>query len=309
MLNDFIASDEIATGPEMPHGGAVGETMTTRIPARSKRQAMDWSLALISQGIESTIDHSDEGWGLIVDSGEQERALSTIRQYRTENFRWRWRQEIRPEILFDWTSAAWVLLVCLFYWLQAETISLRDAGLMDSAAVSRGEWWRLFTAIFLHADAAHLVANAAFGLFLLGLTMGRYGTGLGLLAAYLAGAGGNALAWILFKDHLSLGASGMVMGCVGLLTAQSFLMLRKHPKALKYLLSGVAGGVMLFILLGLNPGSDVLAHFGGFFAGLLLGSLLSLRPRLAQNTAVNLLAGILFCVFVTLSWWLAIAKR
>ena len=57
-----------------------------------------------------------------------------------------------------------------------------------------------------------------------------------------------------------------------------------------------------------SPGSDVLAHFGGFFTGLLLGSLLTLWPRLARSTAVNLSAGALFCLLVTLTWWLAIAK-
>jgi rhomboid protease GluP len=282
--------------------------MTARIPARSKRQAMDWSLALISQGIESTIDYSEAGWGLIVESEEQDRALGTIRQYRVENFRWHWRQEIRPEVHFDWASLAWVLLICLFYRLETGTSSLHDAGLMDSAAVSRGEWWRLFTAIFLHADPAHLAANATFGLLLLGLAMGHYGTGVALLAAYLAGAAGNAAAWIFLKIHLSLGASGMVMGCLGLLTAQSFALLRNNPSAVKYLLGGVAGGVMLFVLMGLDPGSDVLAHFGGFLTGLLLGSILTLWPRLAQNTVANLLAGILFCLLVTFTWWLAIAK-
>ena len=34
-----------------------------RIPTRSQRQAMDWSLVLVSQGIESTIDHSEDGDG------------------------------------------------------------------------------------------------------------------------------------------------------------------------------------------------------------------------------------------------------
>ena len=269
---------------------------------------MDWSLALISQGIESTIDHSDAGWALIVATDEQDRALGTIRQYRAENSRWRWRQEIRPEILFDWTSVVWVVLISLFYWLETRNASLRDAGLMDSAAVSRGAWWRLFTAVFLHADPAHLAANATFGLLLLGLTMGRYGSGIGLLAAYLAGAGGNAVAWFFFRNHLSLGASGMVMGCLGLLTAQSPRLLRNNPHALKYLFSGVAAGVLLFVLMGLDPQSDVLAHFGGFLTGLLLGILLALRPRFACSAAINLSASVLFCLLVVFAWWRAIAN-
>ena len=37
-----------------------------KIPARSRRQALDWSLVLVSQGIETTIDADTDGaqWGL-----------------------------------------------------------------------------------------------------------------------------------------------------------------------------------------------------------------------------------------------------
>jgi len=56
------------------------EPQAIRIPAHSKRQAMDWSLLLLSQGIESIIDHSDEsGWGLVVSSNEHQRALRLIK--------------------------------------------------------------------------------------------------------------------------------------------------------------------------------------------------------------------------------------
>ena len=38
--------------------------------------------------------------------------------------------------------------------------------------------------MWLHADVGHFATNATFGLVLLGLVMGRYGTGVGLLAAH-----------------------------------------------------------------------------------------------------------------------------
>lgn len=298
--------------------------MTIRISTHSRRQAMDWSLALISQGIQSTIeDTSESGWGLVVDESDHPRALETIRKYQAENRRWPWRRPIQENVLFDWGSLAWVGMIAAFYWLQTAHPQLRDAGIMDGMAVSQGEWWRLITAVFLHADLGHLATNASIGFVLLGLAMGRYGTGAGLLAGLLAGIGGNASTWFTFKSHLSLGASGMVLGCVGLLAAQAFepRLSAKDPGSAnlgtaplesrkrvqwKYVLSGLAGGLMLFALLGLSPDSDVVAHFGGFVSGTVLGIVLSRLPTRRFPGFFNLLAGSAFVLIAALAWWRAL---
>ncbi len=282
--------------------------MTARIVARSRREAMDWSLVLVSQGIESTIDSNPEiGWGLVVSQLDYPRAVETLRLYRAENRGWPWRREISSKgVFFDWGAMGWVVLVGIFFWFQSHArLDFQGAGLMDAVAVSHGEWWRLFTAIFLHADLGHFAMNAAIGFFLLGLTMGNVGRGFGLLAAYLAGVGGNVATWVVFSGgHRSLGASGMVMGCVGLLASQSLFFRRSG--SWKYALGGVAAGGMLFALLGLSPDSDVLAHFGGFVSGLLLGGVLLLAPRVCRSTAANVVAGFVFCALVILPWWAAL---
>ena len=270
---------------------------------------MDWSLVLVSQGIETTIDQAEDGgeWSLLVPGQDYGTAIKAIRQYHLENRGWPWQQQVfRPGFLFDWGALAWVLLAGMFFWLSTST-DLKTAGTMDGAAVAHGQWWRLFTAVWLHADLAHLATNASIGLILLGLTMGRYGTGVGLLAAYLAGAGGNLLAGLLsLQTHRSLGASGMVMGCLGLLAVQSLSLWRQTPHATKFILSGLCGGVMLFALLALTPGTDVMAHLGGFACGLLLGALFNLVPAIAQKPAANLLGGLVFALLVIMPWWLTL---
>ena len=45
------------------------------IPTRSRKQARDWSLVLISQGIEATILHEEGAWVLLVSPAEHARAL------------------------------------------------------------------------------------------------------------------------------------------------------------------------------------------------------------------------------------------
>jgi membrane associated rhomboid family serine protease len=270
---------------------------------------MDWSLVLVSQGIESIIRYSpDAGWQLEVSGNDYETALEVISHYRAENQRWLWQREyFKPGLLFDWGSLAWVVLIIFFYGLSAYGMDLDHFGRMDSVALVKGQWWRLFTAVWLHADLAHLAGNATFGLVLLGLALARYGTGVGLLASYLAGAGGN-LASALFttQPHYSLGASGMVMGSLGLLAIQSIYIWRRTPQSSQYIVARLVGGLMLFLLLGLAPGTDTLAHLGGFLGGILLGALASLRPNLGKRAGINLLAGLLFVALVIYPWWLAL---
>ncbi len=267
---------------------------------------------LVSQGIETTIDYSEDesGWGLIVAPQDLERALDAVRLYRLENRGWPWQQPVfRAEFLFDWGSLAWAGLVGIFFWLQVHT-DIRAAGIMESTKVAQGEWWRLFTATWLHADVGHLATNATFGVLLLGLAMGRFGTGVGLLAVYLAGIIGNVASWILgITPHASLGASGVVMGGLGLLAVQSVALLRDKLASTRVVITGVCAGAMLFVLLGLSPEADVLAHAGGFVGGIAFGILLSFFPEWTKRTAWNLAAGAIFSALVVLPWWLALKHR
>jgi membrane associated rhomboid family serine protease len=63
---------------------------------------------------------------------------------------------------------------------------------------------------------------------------------------------------------------------------------------------------MLFVLVGLHPGSDVAAHLGGFVAGTVLGFLLALDGRLAARPIVNSLAALLLATLIVGSWRLAL---
>jgi rhomboid protease GluP len=285
------------------------QSTASTISARSRVEAMDCSLALISQGIESTIERGENnvGWFVLVAPEDYELALETIRLYRLENRGWGLRREVfQPGLLFDWLSVGWVALVCTLFWINATRVDLETPGVLDTLAVSHGQWWRLFTAVWLHADVAHLASNATFGVVLLGLSMGRYGAGVALVSAYLAGVGGNLLSWLAASQpHLGLGASGMVMGCLGLLAIQSISIWSKTLRLGKDFLVGLFGGVMLFVLVGVAPGTDVVAHFGGFVAGLVLGSVLSPFLRELRKPFPNALCAVCFAALVVWPWWLA----
>jgi membrane associated rhomboid family serine protease len=284
---------------------------STSIPANSRQEAMDWSLVLISQGIESRIHYLEESstWMVEVAVADHERALASINQYRKENRGWPWQRQVsRSGLRFDWGCVGWLFLIIMFYWLDQH--SNLTAGLLDTRAVTEGQCWRLFTALWLHADLGHLATNAALGLLLSGLVMGRFGTGLGLLSICLTGIGGNLASWLLASTpHISLGASGMVMGCVGLLTAQRPSQFWTSPPPYRKLVTSLCGGIMLFVLLGLEPKSDVVAHGGGFLSGLMIGWILCLAPTRWRKPSSDLAAGIVFVLLVTLPWLIALRDR
>jgi rhomboid protease GluP len=251
------------------------------MPARSRRQAMDWGLVLASQGIEAVINKSEEGWSLLVEPQDIDRAQAAVRQYQLENRGWRWRQPL-PEAggLFHWGSLGWAAaIVALYYWSEIRFPGIKDAGIIDSEKVRHGQWWRLFTAVTLHENFSHVMANATTGFVLIGLAMARYGAGVGLLAAFLAGVIGNVASLLVYwEPHLSLGASGMVMGALGLVTVQSFAFWRKYRPGGRFFFRAVAAGLMILALLGFSPESDMVAHVGGFIAGAVFGCGLGFAP-------------------------------
>lgn len=284
--------------------------MLSLIPARTEREAMDWSLVLVSQGIETSIQRDPETrrWHLAVRGLDSPRAEAAIRQYRIENQRRFWRKDLPwTGLIFDWRCLVWFLfLIQLFALGESPMSHLKSAGIMDSKAVWQGEWWRLFTAVALHADLAHLISNVTTGLLLVGLAMGSFGPGFGLLAAYLAGAGANLAGLFLHStNHRGLGASGMIMGALGMLAVQSLALVRGRFHMRQLLARGLGGGVLLLVLLGTNPDTDVLAHVAGFAWGCLLGGLLALLPdKVVQSTWGNRLA-LLACVALVAGAWAA----
>ena len=264
----------------------MGNTMVgtgSTIPARSKEQALDWSLVLLSQGIESELEPAEDGaWQIAVDENEFGRAAHVLRLYCLENRR-RPESTVAPaKLVFDW-GQTWffALLMLIFALSETRFPMLRDFGRMDTSAFLAGEWWRPLTAVLLHHDAAHLVANVSIGMIFLGLAGGLFGTWRAFLISYASGAMAYLVGALAFGEkYHSLGASGMVMGALGLLTSFSLANVDGLDRR-KFGYQSVAGGLLLLVLLGFNPQphTDVLAHLSGFFFGLSFGLLTAIFRR------------------------------
>ena len=175
-----------------------------------------------------------------------------------------------------------------------------------TAAARQGEWWRAFTATWLHADAGHLAMNAVLGGLLLGLAMGRFGGGLAGAAALLAGAGANLIApFIRQQDYNGLGASGVVMAALGLLTAQMMAWWRHSWRATRLILAALMAGSWLFLALGTSPQGDILVHALGFALGIAFGGFLALLPD-RWTPRLNQAGWVITILLVLIPWWWAL---
>jgi membrane associated rhomboid family serine protease len=291
-------------------GGLSMEDALLKISARSKRRAMEWGLVLASQGIEAVIDKSDDGWFLLVEPKVFDRAQATLRQYHTENRGWQWKHPLpQTDLLFHWGSVGWVAaIVAIYYWSAIRFPGIRGAGILDSVKVRQGQWWRLWTSVTLHHNLEHLMANAAIGFILMGLAMARYGAGMALLAAFLAGIVGNLADLAIYSEpHQSLGASGMVMGALGLITVQTFSFWRQYRFGGRFVFRAVASGAMILALIGFSPDSDIVAHIGGFVAGAIFGcGLAYVAPERLQRGPINAAALLLLAALLLATWRLAL---
>jgi membrane associated rhomboid family serine protease len=155
--------------------------------------------------------------------------------------------------------------------LSKDELGLARAGALFRPAVLAGEWWRLGTAMFLHAGIFHLAANM-YGLYLLGrATEELLGWHRVVIVYALSGLGGG-LASLWADKGLSVGASGAIMGLLSSLTVIVFARRAQfHPVARRMLLGNLLFLGALQVFLGIElPMIDSAAHAGGFVAGLLV---------------------------------------
>lgn len=175
----------------------------------------------------------------------------------------------------------WVALLVLVYFRQLTDPAVTGQFLNSSHGVFTGhEWWRPFTALFLHADAEHLAGNAAIGGFFGVMVAASFGPWRGWGLILLTGFLGNLLnAWIHFPDPFhSLGASTATFGALGLIVGQAlFLAWKTHRfRSLKPLLVPLGVGTGLFSWWGIGGvDTDVTAHLFGAGFGVILGALVA----------------------------------
>ena len=142
-----------------------------------------------------------------------------------------------------------------------------------------GEWWRLFTSMFLHFGALHLALNV-WALWNMGqLTEKLYGSGHFLVLYILAGLSGSLASLYWHPGLNSAGASGAIFGVLGGLVAFILNPKTRMPASVAALHGESAAIFIIYNLLnGLaHAGIDNAAHIGGLAGGFVMGWMLA-RP-------------------------------
>ena len=273
-------------------------------------QAEDRALVILAMGLSYWIIPTDGLYSLMVlledeasvsaelKKFEEERRAESERQQR--EFEKRSKESLRrtpPATLYGYGIA-----LAGFFALQAHFsgTSLRwmERGEANSAAILHGEWWRTVTALTLHGDLGHLIANLAVGIIFAAALLpllGRGWTWLGIVASGAAGNWINAWGYRGLRElHLSIGASTAVFGALGMLVGwQVVAALREEEGTradhvlVRRVWFPIAAGLALLAYLGTgDPGQrlDVMAHFFGAVSGGCLGVALA-WARLPQRTS------------------------
>ncbi len=191
---------------------------------------------------------------------------------------------------------------------QPTTEQLYAWGANSGAAVAfNHQFWRLFTAMFLHIGALHLIMNM-FCLIVSGPVIERLFGHLGFAVLYIfAGIGGFIASTVAQPAHVSAGASGAIFGIYGGLLGYLAIRHRDFPfTVLKPMLAGAIAFVAYNTYFSfVAAGIDIAAHFGGLATGFVVGLVLTLvsardarlawrpAPILRRTVAVAVLAAAL----------------
>jgi rhomboid protease GluP len=159
-----------------------------------------------------------------------------------------------------------------------------DAGALTRARVLAGEWWRMFTAMFLHAGPDHLIGNMV-ALYIVGMACEHaFGAARTALVYFGSGIAGGALS-LAASPGPSVGASGAIFGVLAAVAVMLYRHQRRfyvRDKRIGFVLAAWAGWTLLTGFM--TPFVDNFAHLGGMLGGTMAALLLT--PTLTAPASV-----------------------
>ncbi|MDQ7835776.1 MAG: rhomboid family intramembrane serine protease [Humidesulfovibrio sp.] len=299
-------------------------------------QARLWSLVLRARRVPHRVRPMPGGYTVQVPARFLRQAVDEITLYHHENVSPHPDIPLAPVQERSRPTVGAMLALCAFFVLTHRPMPTfgsypqywQSVGAGDATLLLGGQWWRMFTALTLHADPAHVASNAVIGGVFLILLSRRVGSGAAWFLAILAGGLGNVLNVLAQGPaHLSVGFSTAVFGAAGVLAglkAVSGEGALSQPRgefqagARGWLLPVAAGLALLASLGTAGENTDIGAHFFGLLAGGLLGLPVGRwaarrgYPNETWGERLNVALGSLAGLILAVAWfwgWLAAWPR
>ena len=295
------------------------EVASVSLAADASQRIRLWALTLDARSVPCQIDNDQHGRRLLVPPERHAAAIYELRRFEELNRHWPPPAPLHHPLTENTLATLSILiLLATFHNITQMNITVPGLSMPDWVSLGNaqadkildGQWWRLITALTLHADWAHLSSNLAIGGIFVVFLCRELGSGLAWSLLLAAGTLGNLVnAHMQSVNHSSVGASTAVFGAVGILAAISMVRYR-HNLRTRWMLP-VAAALALLALLGTEgKNTDLGAHLFGFFYGGCLGLITEYlvirhgRPGWVLNTLLALAS----IAVVVVAWWAALVS-
>lgn len=152
--------------------------------------------------------------------------------------------------------------------------------------VQNGEFYRLFTCMFVHADILHILFNMI-ALYSIGPVVERYyGKSKFLLIYLVSGLLGSIFSGVFMTaDSISIGASGAIFGLLGSISYFTYY----YRATLQGILRGsIMPVIIINLVIGfLSSSIDLSAHIGGLIGGILISMAIGIGDKHRKSDQIN----------------------
>ncbi len=181
-----------------------------------------------------------------------------------------------------------VLVFILMYVLgngSTDNYTLLLFGANLDALTKNGDYYRLFTSMFLHIGIMHLLCNM-YSLYIIGKEVENvFGKWKYLVIYILSGIAGSILSLAFNHNTICAGASGAIFGLLGALLYFGYYY---RPYLGATLTRSIIPVIAINLIIGfLDSGIDNSAHIGGLVGGLLVAMAVGVPDKSNNNNKIN----------------------
>ena len=203
-----------------------------------------------------------------------------------------------------------IMAICIILFILMElsggstnSQTLLKYGANLDVLVKNGEYYRLFTCIFLHIGIMHLLCNM-YSLYIIGREVENlFGKIKYIIIFILSGIFGSIMSLSFTHNTISAGASGAIFGLLGAL-----LYFGMHYRT--YLGEAIKRSIIPIIVVNLiigffAEGIDLAAHIGGLVGGILLAMMVGVPDKSKAKDIINgTILTIIYLIFISyLAFW------